>query len=207
LIPRAAAVRLPPGNIREIVDTLTDAFLEYPVMRFVCGTIPSYNARVQRLVELFVSNRVLRGESIFGVRDASGLLVGAATTTRPESPVASPQLVALREEIWAELGPDARERYDRFAAATEATAVPGRHHHLNMIGIRRAHHGRGYARPLLEAVRDFANADAASGGVSLTTELPRNRALYEHFGYTVVGEDGVAGEFRTWTLFRPRDTR
>jgi GNAT superfamily N-acetyltransferase len=148
---------------------------------------------------------VLRDDIIFGLFDSSGQLAGVATTTRPTSPEPSPELLRVREEIWGELGADARQRYDSFVAATQATAVAGRHHHLNMIGIRRSEHGRGYARPLLEAVHALAQGDATSTGVSLTTELERNRALYEHFGYRVAGHRAVPDAFTTWTLFRPRD--
>ena len=199
------AVTLGRAEVSEVVDTLADAFHDYPVMRFVCGDTPSYDHRLHRLVELFVSNRVLRDDTIFGVRDSFGQLAGVATTTRPGSPDPSPELLRVREEIWGELGADARQRYDSFVAATQATAVTGRHHHLNMIGIRRSQRGRGYARPLLEAVHEMAQGDGASTGVSLTTELERNRALYEHFGYRVSGHRRLPDAFTTWTLFRPRD--
>jgi GNAT superfamily N-acetyltransferase len=199
------AVVLGRAEFSEVVDTLADAFHDYPVMRFVCGGTPPYDRRLHRLVELFVSNRVLRDDTIFGVHDSSGQLAGVATTTSPASPDPSPELLRIREEIWGELGAEARQRYDSFVAATQATAVPGRHHHLNMIGIRRSEHGQGYARPLLEAVQELAQRDPASTGVSLTTELDRNRRLYEHFGYRVAGSRRLPEAFTTWTLFRPRD--
>jgi GNAT superfamily N-acetyltransferase len=56
-----------------------------------------------------------------------------------------------------------------------------------MLGVRRAWHGRGVGRLLLNAVSDLASADARSSGVSLTTETPENVKLYEHCGYSVVG--------------------
>ena len=113
--------------------------------------------------------------------------------------------MALRESIWAELGLEARRRYEAYVAVASFFADLGPHHHLNMIGIRRSEHGHGYARPLLEAVHELAQRDAASTGVSLTTELERNRRLYEHFGYRVAGSRRLPETFTTWTLFRPRD--
>jgi GNAT superfamily N-acetyltransferase len=82
--------------------------------------------------------------------------------------------------------------------------VPGAHHHLNMIGVRRAHQGRGLARALLEAAHDLAKAHPGSGGVSLTTEYAGNLALYERFGYRVHAHARVGEGLESWTLFRPR---
>ena len=195
------------AHLEEMVDALADAFHDYPVMRYVCGTEGAYDQRIRRLVELFVSNRALRNETMYGVRDDAGQLVAVATTTRPDSPEPSAELLALREAIWAELGGGTRDRYERFSAAAQATSVPGRHHHLNMIGVRRAAHGQGLSRPLLEAVHDLCQNDPLSAGVSLTTELPRNRSLYEYFGYALLGQSVVDGGLSTWTLFRPRRTQ
>ncbi len=115
---------------------------------------------------------------------------------------ASPPAVAeLERDAWGALGDDARERYDTYASSTKAFATTARHHHLNMIGVRGSHAGRGFARPLLDAVRLLAAGDPESAGVSLTTELPQNVRLYEHFGYEVVGHARVTPELETWGLF------
>jgi GNAT superfamily N-acetyltransferase len=188
-----------------MVDALTDAFYDYPVMRYVCGSATAYDHRVRRLVELFVSNRAYRNETMYGVRDDAGQLVAVATTTSPDAPEPPAELLALRDAVWTELGAATRDRYEKFAAAAQATAVTGRHHHLNMIGVRRAAHGQGLARPLLVAVHNLCQHDRMSAGVSLTTELLRNKSLYEHFGYAVVGHSVIDTGMQSWTLFRPRD--
>lgn len=190
-------------QVPEIVATFSDAFRDYPVMRYVLGDAPPYEARLHRLVELFVSGRAWREEPMLGVRDAGGALLAAATMTLPEPRDPPAAFRALRESIWAELGADARARYDAFVAATEASAIAAPHHHLNMIGVRRALQGRGLARVLLGAVHDLAGRDERSTGVSLTTELPANVRLYERFGYDVRGHARVAETLETWTLFRP----
>ena len=50
----------------------------------------------------------------------------------------------------------------------------------------------------------LADEDAASTGVSLTTERTRNVTLYEHFDYRVIAHSGVDEDLKTWGLFRPR---
>jgi GNAT superfamily N-acetyltransferase len=196
-------------NVVEIVSVMADAFHDYPVMRFIVGTdspgAPPYPVRLHRLVQLFVSGRAYRGEPMMGVRDDSGALIGAAVMSLlPGSPEAPPAFIAASESIWAELGADARARYDAYASASNFFADYAPHHHLNMIGVRRSHHGLGISRELLAAVHDFAERDAGSAGTSLTTERVPNIALYEHFGYRVEAHARVSSELETWAMFRPR---
>ena len=126
VMPLVAAValtvsRLGASDVPAIVAVLGDAFFDYPVMRFVLGPAEPYGTRLARLVELFVRSRALRHDPLLGIRDG-GALVGAATLTVPESPAAPPDFVALRDGVWAELGADARARYDAYVDATEPFA-------------------------------------------------------------------------------------
>jgi len=106
--------------------------------------------------------------------------------------------------LGAALGDDARARYEAYGDAMRQQGVAGRHHHLNMLGVRTAHQGRGYAKPVLESVHALADADPLSAGVSLTTEVASNLGFYQHFGYAVVGHTRIAPGFESWVLFRPR---
>jgi GNAT superfamily N-acetyltransferase len=190
------------ADLAEIVAVMSDAFHDYPVMRYVLGPAEPYDRRLHTLVELFVSNRAYRNDPMLGVRDESGALVGAATMTLPRPTDPPSALLTRRETLWGELGADARARYDEFVTATQRLAIPQPHYHLNMIGVRRSHHGRGLARPLLDAVHEHSRRDGSSSGVSLTTERAENLTLYKHFGYRVVGQAYVGDAFETWTLFR-----
>src|SRR5580765_3968585 len=118
-------------QVVEIVSVLSDAFQDYPVMRFV---------------QLFVSARAYRSEPMMGVRDGSGALVAAAVMSLPKSSTPLPAFIALRESVWAELGAEARSRYDAYIAAANFFAAMPLHHHLNMIGVRRAQQRSGLAR-------------------------------------------------------------
>ena len=204
---RSTTTRLSVADLDDLVAVMSDSFHDYPVMRYVLGEKQPYDDRLPRLVELFVSGRAYRNEPMIGIHDASGTLVGAATMTLPTPTDPPPDFVALRDAVWAELGADARERYDEFVAATQQFAIGPPHYHLNMIGVRRSHQGLGLARTLLDAVHDLSAADERSSGVSLTTERPANVELYQHFGYRVTGRARVGDAFDTWTLFRPQNPR
>lgn len=198
-----AVTRLEPSWLPTAIDVMVDAFQDYPVMRFVIGPDGDTPARLRRLIELFVTRRVRRGGPLLGVfDDASGLLVGAVAMTLPEEADPPPELATWVEAVWQDLGADARARYEHYASMwPQIEARP--HHHLNMIGVRRSHAGRGVGRLLLDAVQQMADDDPTSVGVSLTTELARNVLLYEHVGYRLVERKSVAPGFETWALFRP----
>lgn len=192
-------------HIGEVSEVLSEAFADYPVMRWTLGDAPGYADRLPLLVRMFASGRALRGEPMLGLRGDDGTLLGVALVTPPVSLPPPAAFLALREATWAELGADAQTRYDVLVDTWRATAVDGAHHHLNMLGVRRAMRGRGLARHLLEAVLALADEDPASNGVDLTTEDAGNVALYERFGFHVTARAEVdAGSLTTWTLFRLR---
>ena len=62
--------------------------------------------------------------------------------------------------------------------------------------------GTGQGRALLDHVHAMSAAHPQSPGVSLSTEVPGNVPMYEHFGYRVVGSARVAPELTTWVMFR-----
>jgi len=195
---------LGPGDTPAILDVFCDAFADYPVMRYVLGPGGHTQPRLRQLIGYFVLRRVRLGGPLFGARAADGTLAGVATMTVPIESVAPPDLLAARDRVFDALGQDCRARHEAYAEGARLFDTIGPHHHLNMLGVRHAWHGKGVGRLLLTAVADLANADPRSNGVSLTTETAENVKLYEHCGYNVVGEARVADSFQTWGLFRSR---
>jgi ribosomal protein S18 acetylase RimI-like enzyme len=190
-------------RLDEVVDVFADAFQDYPVMRFTVGPDGDVAARVRRLVRLFVTRRTARGGPMYGLTGAGGLLTGATLLTLPIEPPPPPIVEEISAGAWRDLGEGARLRYDAYAAASAFFGALAPHHHLNMIGVRRAYAGTGLGRRLLESVRRLSEEDPRSAGVSLTTENPRNVELYRRFGYEVVGHAPVGPGLETWGLFLP----
>ncbi len=196
-------VRLGDDRVDEVVDVFCDAFRDYPVMRAVLGARgDAYAPALESLVRFFVMARVLRRELLLGI-GAPGTLQAVATVSRPYGPPSPPELGELREQVWRELGDEARVRYAGFSAAWAHFAVEEPHLHLNMIGVRGASQGRGLAGALLDHLHRVSADDPASAGVSLTTEDPANVPLYEYFGYRVVGHARLTPAIRTWGFYRP----
>lgn len=193
-----------PDRRADVVSALAESFRDYPVMRHVLGESGDYEVRLYTLVGFFTDARVLRGEPLLGVEDSEGL-VAAAMVSYPERS-SPPELAEVREETWAALGPDARARYEAFGAAASAFDVDRPHIHLNMIGVRGRGRGRGLGRLLLDHVHRMSGDSPSSEGVTLSTEDPGNVALYERFGYEVVGHVRVGPGLETWGFFRPDAT-
>lgn len=204
----ASRAALPVSRLHETlkdqaVAVLCDAFHDYPVMRYVIGPVGGgYDRYLHTLINFFVMARVWRDEPILAVLDG-GVPVATAILTLPGKPQPPAELAQLREAVWRELGDAARGRYEAFGEATRKFDISRPHYHLNMIGVRRSHHGKGLSRQLLEAVHTMSQGDPVSCGVTLTTEDSRNISLYEHFGYQLAGHTRVDSQLDTWGFFRP----
>jgi len=204
MAPRSTrVVLLPKDPGTHVVEVLSDAFQDYPVMRYVLGKdAPDYAKHLRSLVGLFVGARTSRGDPILAVEE-DGRPVAVATLTVPSGEHRGSQWQDVRRTVWEELGEDALARYQAFVEACATFSIPEPHYHLNMIGVRREFQGRGLARMLLDEVHRLSRDAAKSCGVSLTTEDAANVILYQHVGYHVVSTAQVAPGFQSWGLFRP----
>jgi GNAT superfamily N-acetyltransferase len=199
-----AVERLPISRAADVAAVFCDAFHAYPVMRFVIGPDPDgLDDRLRKLIEFFVFRRTAQRAPLMGISQ-DGVLVASATMTLPNEPDMPADVSAKAEALWRDLGDAARARYEAYTVAAKSVGVARPHHHLNMIGVRHAVQGRGLSRPLLEAATQMAADDPNSAGVTLTTELPKNVELYQHFGYRVVGHAVVNDGLQTWGMFREK---
>jgi ribosomal protein S18 acetylase RimI-like enzyme len=190
-----------PTRLDEAVAVLCDAFHDYPVMRYVLGSEGQYDERLRAMVGFFTASRFINDDLVMAATDG-GIIVGVANITRPGERTHPAEFFERREALWRELGPETRDRYDAYARASQAVGVERPNYHLNMIGVAGSHRGTGIARLLLDAIHELSARDPVSTGVTLTTENPKNVALYQHFGYEIVGEARVS-DVTTWGFFRP----
>jgi ribosomal protein S18 acetylase RimI-like enzyme len=196
--------RIPLESAPEAIAVLCDAFHDYPAMRFILGDEEDYDTRLRTLIGLFVMARLAKRGPVLGIRDEGGELLGVATLTARNEPAPPGSFGAWREQIWKQLGNEARLRYEMFSDLTPPFERNAPGFHLNMIGVRRSHHGRGLGRLLLDAVHVLSDGDPVSFGVTLNTEQPANVALYEKFGYRVMGRARISPELESWGMFRER---
>ena len=194
-------------GFEEAVDVLSEAFFDYPVMRFVIGDAgDDYPRRLRHLVSFFTQARFTRRDLVLAVVENERMVAAANINLPREGPLEFPDgtdpLEPYRKRVWADLGLEARARYEAYGRAADSSPFPEPHYHLGMIGARREAAGQGHARRLLDHLHELSDDHPASLGVSLATELPRNISLYQHFGYQIVSHERVAPELETWGFFR-----
>lgn len=198
----AEALEIGAERAEEAVDVLAEAFLDYPVMRYVVGDAGAdYRRRQREFVRFIVAARFLRRDRVLGIEGADGALVAVAGLVPPDPPPPPPALAERRARLWRELGDAARVRHEAFGEATQRFKPSVPHVYLMIVGVRRAAAGAGLGRALLDAVHAGSAADPRSRGVALTTEDPANVPLYEHFGYRILGRAEL-GPLSSWILFR-----
>jgi len=188
--------------LAQVVEVLSEAFHDYPVMRWVLGTGGDYDARLRTLVGFFVQARVLRSEPILLEPDR-GRPSAAALVSFPGRVTSPASMDDLREAVWRELGSGPRRRYTAFGEACLPLSAPVPQFHLNMVGVSAEARGTGAGRRLIERVQALSAASDWSQGVGLTTEDPANVPLYQYLGYAIVGHARVSSELETWAFFRP----
>lgn len=196
--------RIEKEEIEEVVDILCESFSEYPVMKFVLGETDDYEAKYRKLIHFFVQNRFLKNEYVFGV-GAPGSMQGVTLISIPYKATTSEELDTLKAKVWDELGDEAKSRYELFGSTCSKFDVDTPQLHLNMIGVRKEHQSKGIGKLLLNHAHQLTLEDGEATGISLSTEVPQNVSLYEHFGYEITGSADVGGAFTTWNFFRPND--
>ena len=194
--------RMTPAAFADVVATLCDAFRDYPVMRYVLKDAgAAYDEHLAEFIGYFTESRFSRGWPVLGVVGGERVLA-AANVSVPRPAGAPPSLAPRYQLLCDRLGSNAIRRFDAFAEVSSGFEPDTPHYMLGMIGVRHESQGKGYARLLLDEVHALSANDPDSTGVVLTTELPKNVPLYEHFGYGILGRAQV-GELTTWMLFRP----
>ena len=197
--------RLYKENIPEITDVLCEAFYNYPVMKYVLGEKEDYNNRLRKMVIFFVTAKALRKEPLLGIYNSENKLVAAATVTLPGEIPSPPELYKLRDNLWTEIGSKEKVRYENYGKVAFGLLPKEPHHHLNMIGVRNAYQGKGFARQLINAVEELVSEHPARTGVSLNTEVEANVNFYLHLGYELVGQAEVDKGTRTWGFFKSKE--
>jgi ribosomal protein S18 acetylase RimI-like enzyme len=170
-------------------------------MKYVLGEKRNYDERLRKMVTFFVSARALRNEPLLGIYNSDNKLIAAATVTLPGEIPSPPELYKLRDKLWAELGSEEKARYDNYGNVASGLLPKEPHHHLNMIGVRNADQGKGFARQLINAVEELASEHPFSTGVSLNTEVEANINFYLHLGFELVGQAEVDKGIQTWGFF------
>ena len=184
------------GDLDGFVATLTAAFLEDPLMRWV---FPDDSSRAARLAVLW--RYVASG--VYLPRGGCTMLPGydAVALWRPPG-------ARERSEFWEQHGARFAEELEGQVERLEQVGeVVGEHHpndaehwYLQAIGTRPEAQGRGLGSVLL--AHTLAVADEHGLPAYLEASNPRSRALYERFGFEALETFAPEGCPPLWGMWR-----
>ena len=185
-------VRLTELQIEPAAETLARAFQDYPVFTYVFPNACERRNELPLLLQSFVHYGVLNGEVYATSRNLEGVAVWMPPDhTRVSTPA-------------PEVSQDALDRmayWGRQTGSIRKCHVPSAHWFLMIIGVSPEFQGRGYASILLAPM--LARIQRQHLPCYLDTELEKNVAMYQHFGFRVVDDTEVAGTgVRSWGMLR-----
>ena len=199
------------GNIMQIerlnyddkpaaVEILATAFYDYPVMRYILRDAgATYDDDIRSLVGFYLETRYTRDFPILGLREG-GVLQAVAGINAPENvpwpPVLNYKYVQLGEAV----GKAAMDRMEAFESECDASEPDEPHYFLGIIGVKPEAQGKGYAKAIIEQLKEMSRQHPTSQGVCLTTESDANIAIYEHLGFRLIDETRV-GELHSRCLY------
>jgi ribosomal protein S18 acetylase RimI-like enzyme len=200
--------RVQAAHAEEAAESLAQAFLNEPATLFFFP--PEEGNRLEKLRALFgwgMEYRTKLDIPALGIFANDGQrIAGAATLRIPRMP----DDMGLAEELWQRLAPvfgsHAPERFHHYEEAQKRHLHPEPHHYLVAIGVHPDFQGQGYGGALLRACIALAEDDDSSAGLGLDTGSDSNQALYEHFGFSLVGTE-MLGATKARFMFRPSKVR
>jgi ribosomal protein S18 acetylase RimI-like enzyme len=191
--------RLSRNDKAEVSTVLCSAFHNYPVLRFVLHTTgDEYEKHLKALVNFNIEARFLKDSPVLGIRK-NGVLIAAALLDEPSLEPVQPAQKEL-EKLRIIIGDEAYQRNFQYETESSRYEPESPHHFLGMIGVLPEHQGKGYARDLLNEVREISFAHPTSSGVCLSTEDSENVRFYQRFGYRVIAEMDIR-ELHSWCMF------
>jgi ribosomal protein S18 acetylase RimI-like enzyme len=170
-----------------------------PIHARAFGTDPAQ--REQALTRLFagvLGGHLAKGR-ILGAFSASAL-VGVCSMVPPgHCQLSGTDKIRMLPTLIRAGGLGAALRTMTWATAWARHDPPASHWHLGPIGVERVLQGQGIGGQLLRAF--CAQMDAGRTMAYLETDKRDNVAIYERFGFQVVGEDRVLG-IPNWFMIR-----
>lgn len=191
------------GDLDASTRCLSRAFAAYPMIRYFLDPLPA-SARRALCEQMFrgtALRRLAMGWPWLGVR-ADGELAGVACVSTPQSKPDTPELVEDGEDFARRAGEEVMERIVQYSTWCEQNADPPDTWELTVLGTDPDFQGRGIGKALLAEVHRRAAQARGIVSVSLTTQSPRNVALYERAGYEVTAHGWIGGEVESWAMLR-----
>src|SRR4051794_28893 len=178
-------------HIAEAAHMLSRAFADDPLMRYLFAERGrDYRSCLRAIFQYQCALQLELGWPLLGLIPRTRI-AGVVGIGLPEQSTWPKSVMELQTALTNQMGSQAVERLDRYAARTNGHFPDEPLFYVRMIGVRPASQGQGYAHLLLEEVHRRSEAHPQSKGVALDTENVANVEIYKRLGYQVVGRANV----------------
>lgn len=195
-------IRVTRANIKQATATVTEAFIYYPEAVYFMPDEAKRRKQQPRIYLQYFKELVGYCE-IYAI---SSKMEGVAAWQKVEaSHPAHGRGFSFRWwflSLFVDKVTNARQRgYFEGLISMRNRVMPERCWYLPVLGVAPACQGQGYSSRLLKPM--LARADREGLPVYLETQLEKNVALYEHFGFKVV-EEGLVSDSTVycWAMVR-----
>ena len=183
-------VRLNESQIEPAAGTLARAFHDYPVFTYVFPDSSERGKELPLLLQSFVHYGIMHGEVYATSRNLEGITVWL--------PPGYPGGFSIAPDV----GKDALDRMAYWGSQVYPVRkrhVPYDHWFLEFIGVIPEHQGKGNSSILLNPM--LARIEQQHLPCYLDTELEKNVAIYQRYGFRVVEDMEVPGTgVRSWGM-------
>ncbi|MCX7745788.1 MAG: GNAT family N-acetyltransferase [Clostridia bacterium] len=190
----------------QVLEILPKAFSEDPMFRYLF-TGESRNKYLRNFFNFIYYKSILLREMPIGVSD-SGVLKGVASIELPTGIkgaglLLKPSFIYHGIKLFFQIPKKSFAFINQYMQFTTSMRPKAPHHYLVFVGVDPDHQGKGVGKMLLTHIHRLVDQDPTSTGIGLDTENPENVALYERFGYKVIGSRKI-GDITVYCMFRPR---
>ncbi len=171
-------------NVDRFVETAVDAYRDYPLFCYVFGK--EYDAAtLSRMMSVDFRSRIGMTAGIASGNDFESVMlleppmtgkVGIIQYTKVAKPSDYPLL--LKPSFYRQ------EAYESFARKKRQDHMDKKTWYLYLFATKKEYQKLGFGKKLMEMVRSFADENGCR--ICLETDLERNVAMYEHFGFRMM---------------------
>jgi ribosomal protein S18 acetylase RimI-like enzyme len=183
-------VRLKPQHLDEIVGVLTRAFIDDPLLRYVCQEDDQRFQRTKHIIRSVVLYGSLYGEVWVTPGDITGAMVWMPPHTDNMTFVRQIRTGMIFDRI--KLGKAGSDRYNLFNSIVNDlhhSLMNQDHWYLFVLGVEPDHHGRGTGTKLMNYMLKRIDQDGLP--VYLTTTHDGVIPFYKRLGFNVEGNTRV----------------
>lgn len=194
---------LKPDRKAEAAAVLVRAFYNYKTMhKFINDGTDQYAYKLNALIGYLCDVTFLLDNLVFAVV-ADGETVAAALVGMPdhtEIPDAVSKKIQDEEDrLRGIIGNKSFQLLKSYEDITDSHRPSFPHYYVDTIGVRPDQQGKGYARVLLDKVRDLVKENQHCNTACLFTESTENVLFYKRAGYKVFVESDF-DSLHTWGM-------